>query len=35
MSHASSPIRLLLADVDGTLVTIDKVLPDRSVEAVH
>jgi hydroxymethylpyrimidine pyrophosphatase-like HAD family hydrolase len=35
MSHTSSPIRLLLADVDGTLVTMDKVLPDRSVEAVH
>lgn len=28
-------IRLLLADVDGTLVTQDKVLTDRSVEAVH
>jgi len=31
----SEPIRLLLADVDGTLVTNDKVLTDRSVEAVH
>lgn len=28
------PIRLLLADVDGTLVTQDKVLTDRAVEAV-
>jgi Cof subfamily protein (haloacid dehalogenase superfamily) len=28
-------IRLLLADVDGTLVTHDKVLTERSVEAVH
>jgi Cof subfamily protein (haloacid dehalogenase superfamily) len=28
-------IRLLLADVDGTLVTQDKVLTDRAVEAVH
>jgi Cof subfamily protein (haloacid dehalogenase superfamily) len=32
---ASRSIRLLLADVDGTLVTNDKVLTDRSVEAVH
>ncbi|MFD8717106.1 Cof-type HAD-IIB family hydrolase [Streptomyces sp. NPDC059629] len=29
------PIRLFLADVDGTLVTNDKVLTDRAVEAVH
>jgi Cof subfamily protein (haloacid dehalogenase superfamily) len=29
------PIRLFLADVDGTLVTHDKVLTDRAVEAVH
>ena len=36
MSRMVSPsIRLLLADVDGTLVTADKVLTDRSVEAVH
>jgi Cof subfamily protein (haloacid dehalogenase superfamily) len=28
-------IRLLLADVDGTLVTPDKVLTDRAIEAVH
>ena len=31
MSDASSPIRLLVADIDGTLVTMDEVLPDRSV----
>ena len=30
-----SAIRLLLADVDGTLVTPDKVLTDRAVKAVH
>jgi Cof subfamily protein (haloacid dehalogenase superfamily) len=30
-----SAIRLLLADVDGTLVTPDKVLTDRAIEAVH
>jgi hypothetical protein len=29
------PIRLMLADVDGTLVTPDKVLTDEAVEAVH
>jgi Cof subfamily protein (haloacid dehalogenase superfamily) len=29
------PIRLLLSDVDGTLVTPDKVLTDRSIRAVH
>ncbi len=29
------PIRLMLADVDGTLVTQDKVLTDRAVAAVH
>ena len=28
-------IRLLLADVDGTLVTPDKQLTDRAIEAVH
>ncbi|MFH8739489.1 MULTISPECIES: Cof-type HAD-IIB family hydrolase [unclassified Streptomyces] len=31
----TQPIRLLLADVDGTLVTSDKVLTDRAVHAVH
>lgn len=31
----TTPIRLLLADVDGTLVTNDKVLTDRAVRAVH
>ena len=31
---APQPIRLLLADVDGTLVTQDKVLTDRSIAAV-
>ena len=31
---APSPIRLLLADVDGTLVTQDKVLTDRAIAAV-
>jgi Cof subfamily protein (haloacid dehalogenase superfamily) len=30
-----STIRLLLADVDGTLVTPDKILTDRAVKAVH
>jgi Cof subfamily protein (haloacid dehalogenase superfamily) len=34
-STDSSAIRLLLADVDGTLVTPDKVLTDRAVEAVR
>ncbi|MFE2155792.1 HAD hydrolase family protein [Streptomyces lavendulae] len=29
------PIRLLLANVDGTLVTSNKVLTDRAVRAVH
>jgi len=29
------PIRLILADVDGTLVTQDKVLTDRAIAAVH
>jgi Cof subfamily protein (haloacid dehalogenase superfamily) len=28
-------IKLVLSDVDGTLVTMDKVLTDRSIEAVH
>lgn len=32
---AAAPIRLLLADVDGTLVTPDKVLTARAIEAVH
>jgi len=32
---ANPTVRLLLADVDGTLVTQDKVLTDRAVEAVH
>ena len=31
----SEPIRLLLADVDGTLVTMDKVLTERAVAAVR
>jgi Cof subfamily protein (haloacid dehalogenase superfamily) len=35
MSAPPSPIRLLLSDVDGTLVTHEKVLTDRSVKAVH
>ncbi len=30
-----SPVRLLLADVDGTLVTQDKTLTDRAIEAVR
>jgi len=34
-SGSGTPIRLLLADVDGTLVTQDKVLTDQAVEAVH
>jgi Cof subfamily protein (haloacid dehalogenase superfamily) len=33
VNAAAPPIRLLLADVDGTLVTNDKVLTERSVEA--
>ena len=32
---SATPIRLLLADVDGTLVTADKVLTDQAVDAVH
>jgi Cof subfamily protein (haloacid dehalogenase superfamily) len=32
---SATRIRLLLADVDGTLVTQDKVLTDRAIEAVH
>jgi hypothetical protein len=32
---ADPTIRLLLADVDGTLVTADKVLTDRAITAVH
>ena len=32
---APSTVKLLLADVDGTLVTQNKVLTDRAVEAVH
>ena len=35
MSTAPDVIRLLLADVDGTLVTPDKVLTDRAVDAVR
>ena len=31
----STPIHLMLADVDGTLVTQQKILTDRSIEAVH
>jgi len=31
----SSPIKLLLADVDGTLVTQEKVLTERAIDAVH
>ena len=31
----SARIRLLLSDVDGTLVTMDKKLTDRSIDAVH
>jgi Cof subfamily protein (haloacid dehalogenase superfamily) len=31
----TTPIRLMLADVDGTLVTRDKVLTDRAIEAVR
>ena len=35
-SHAGAPqIRLLIADVDGTLVTQDKVLTRRAIQAVH
>jgi len=34
-SRSRSRIRLLLADVDGTLVTQDKVLTDEAVDAVH
>jgi Cof subfamily protein (haloacid dehalogenase superfamily) len=35
MAPGTSPIRLFLADVDGTLVTQDKVLTDRAVAAVQ
>src|SRR5262245_30004029 len=35
MSTTALPIRLLLADVDGTLVTHEKALTDRTIEAVH
>jgi len=35
MSKGSDSIRLLLSDVDGTLVTQEKVLTERSIEAVH
>jgi Cof subfamily protein (haloacid dehalogenase superfamily) len=35
VSMTASPIRLLLSDVDGTLVTHEKALTDRSIEAVH
>ena len=30
-----SPIRLLVSDIDGTLITSDKTLTDRTVDAVH
>jgi len=33
--HAAPPIRLLLSDVDGTLVTGDKTLTDAAIDAVH
>src|SRR3984957_19578340 len=33
--RADPPIRLMLADVDGTLVTQEKVLTDRALEAVQ
>jgi Cof subfamily protein (haloacid dehalogenase superfamily) len=32
---ATPTVKLLLADVDGTLVTQDKILTDRAIEAVH
>jgi Cof subfamily protein (haloacid dehalogenase superfamily) len=32
---AAATVKLMLADVDGTLVTPDKVLPDRAIAAVH
>ncbi|MBO0833601.1 MAG: HAD hydrolase family protein, partial [Actinobacteria bacterium] len=32
---ATPTVKLLLADVDGTLVTQDKLLTDRAVAAVH
>ena len=35
MSDPSPSIRLLLADVDGTLVTQDKLLTERAIEAVR
>jgi Cof subfamily protein (haloacid dehalogenase superfamily) len=35
MTRAPDPIRLLLSDVDGTLVTHDKVLTPRAIAAVH
>jgi len=35
MSTTESPIRLLLSDVDGTLVTQDKELTEASIDAVH
>ena len=35
MNTTAPAIRLLLSDVDGTLVTRDKELTDRSIEAVH
>lgn len=34
-AESGSTIRLLLADVDGTLVTQDKVLTDQAIDAVH
>jgi hypothetical protein len=35
MMRRMTQVRLLLADVDGTLVTQDKVLTERAIEAVH
>ena len=32
--HATKPIKMVIADVDGTLVTQEKVLTKRAVEAV-
>ena len=32
---AETPVKLMLADVDGTLVTQDKVLTDEAIDAVH
>ena len=32
--HATKPIKMVIADVDGTLVTKDKVLTKRAIDAV-